>query len=144
MLPDHLQLGPTPTPTPTPLLKPAGRQLQSYPWLAPNSCFFDNGLELWYRAFQLWMPKLRTEFFGSLNPNSALASIFYHFRRRAKWEADSSQTDVDGLRELEICQAVLKNYIFHKWQLYEPGTFGCATTWIHHAIKVSHLPGFTG
>ena len=114
------------------------RALQSYPWLSPNSCFFDNDLELWYRAFQQWSPDARDTFFRDLDSKSVLASIFYHFNRRAKWELDSKRSHTDGLREFELCQTVLKNYIFDKWHLHEPGSYGCAVTWLHHAIKVGH------
>ncbi|KAJ7599419.1 hypothetical protein C8J56DRAFT_1040299 [Mycena floridula] len=39
---------------PEPLLvRQQKRLLRSYAWQAPNSCFFDTGLELWFRAYMM-------------------------------------------------------------------------------------------
>ncbi|KAK7008269.1 hypothetical protein R3P38DRAFT_2551988, partial [Favolaschia claudopus] len=113
------------------------RLLQSYPWLAPNSCFFDNGLELWFRVWLLWDDHARRTFIGILPTNSILATVFYHYERRREWIYGLARDNSlrAGLNELEMAQRVVKNAIFRKWKLYgKPTEYGCAKTWLTHAI----------
>ncbi|KAJ7130567.1 hypothetical protein C8R44DRAFT_906239 [Mycena epipterygia] len=78
--------------------------LQSYPWDSPNSCFFDNGMELWFRVYARWSSTEQRIFLASLPSNSALASFFYHFDHRLKW-AQSNSGIIHGLRELGLGQS---------------------------------------
>jgi hypothetical protein len=113
------------------------RLLQSYSWQSPNSCFFDNGLELWFRAFALWPGPTQAHFLGLLPHNSVLATIFYHFTRRLKWISDANGTDREGHQILGLAQSLVAHAIFVKWVLYPSHKdYGCAITWLHHAIHV--------
>ncbi|KAJ7892868.1 hypothetical protein B0H14DRAFT_3681323 [Mycena olivaceomarginata] len=128
------------------LLTPGTRQvdaaghkhlLQSYPWLEPNSCFFDNGLEHWFRIWLLWDQNTRKMFLKQLPSDSILAAIFYHYERRREWiyGYSGNQSMRAGLNELELAQRVVRHAIFSKWQLYgRPGEYGCCRTWLTHAI----------
>ncbi|KAF8160548.1 hypothetical protein K438DRAFT_1985650 [Mycena galopus ATCC 62051] len=110
--------------------------LQSYKWDSPNSCFFDNGMEIWFRAFSRWSNEERAAFLSSLPSESALADFFYHFQRRLRWVASPSPADIGGARELGLGQAKARYAIFTRWKLYtNPDSYGCATTWMHHAIR---------
>ncbi|KAJ6535381.1 hypothetical protein DFH09DRAFT_1091717 [Mycena vulgaris] len=98
---------PPPPPTPPSIPPPTAviyspRQLRSYPWDRPNSCFFDNGLEFWFRSFSKWSGAEQAGFLGSLPPNSALATFFFHFQQRLKWIATPSATDIQGTRVLSL------------------------------------------
>jgi hypothetical protein len=115
------------------------RLLQSYPWLRPNSCFFDNGLEHWFRIWLLWDQDTRKTFIRQLPTKSILASIFYHYERRREWiyGVTGDQSIRAGVNELELAQRVVKHAIFKKWKLYgTPDEYGCAKTWLTHAITV--------
>ncbi|KAJ6569381.1 hypothetical protein B0H19DRAFT_1066129 [Mycena capillaripes] len=93
--------------------------LKSYKWDSPNSCFFDNGMEIWFRAFSRWSTVEQAKFLTSLPPNSALADFFYHFQRRLRWLASPSPADVAGGRELGLGQAKARHAIFTRWGLYQ-------------------------
>ncbi|KAJ7476494.1 hypothetical protein FB451DRAFT_1557372 [Mycena latifolia] len=133
---------PTPPPAPPPAaITYSSKLLKSYQWDPPNSCFFDNGLELWFRAFSRWSDEEQAEFLTSLPPKSSLASFFFHFQRRLRWIASTSGTDIQGDRELGLGQSVARHAIFNRWQLYpNKDDYGCATTWIHHALRDSDPP----
>lgn len=63
---------------------------------------------------------------------------FFHFKRRLKWIYDPLGDGVDGQRELGLVQTLVRHIIFNKWTLYSrPDDYGCAITWLNHAIKVS-------
>ncbi|KAF8217308.1 hypothetical protein K438DRAFT_2082802 [Mycena galopus ATCC 62051] len=113
------------------------RLLQSYPWQQPNSCFFDNGLEHWFRIWLLWDQSTRKMFLKQLPSDSILAAIFYHYERRREWiyGYSGNQSMRAGLNELELAQRVVRHAIFSKWQLYgRPDEYGCCRTWLTHAI----------
>ncbi|KAJ6539989.1 hypothetical protein DFH09DRAFT_1089993 [Mycena vulgaris] len=135
---------PPPPPEPPSIPPPTAviyspRQLKSYPWDRPNSCFFDNGLELWFRSFSKWSGAEQAGFLGSLPPNSALTTFFFHFQQRLKWIATPSATDIQGTRVLSLGQSHARHLIFNRWQLYKnKDDYGCATTWLHHAIRDSN------
>ncbi|KAJ7893655.1 hypothetical protein B0H14DRAFT_2559638 [Mycena olivaceomarginata] len=99
--------------------------LKSYKWDAPNSCFFDNVMEIWYRAFSRWPDQKRALFLSWLPPRSALADFFYHVQRRLRWIASASPDDLDGVRELGLGQAKARYAIFTRWKLYSnPAAYG--------------------
>ncbi|KAJ7877119.1 hypothetical protein B0H14DRAFT_2567952 [Mycena olivaceomarginata] len=110
--------------------------LKSYKWDAPNSRFFDNVMEIWYRAFSRWPDQKRALFLSWLPPRSALADFFYHFQRRLRWIASASPDDLDGVRELGLGQAKARYAIFTRWKLYSnPAAYGSSIVWIPHAIR---------
>ncbi|KAJ7347350.1 hypothetical protein DFH08DRAFT_699704, partial [Mycena albidolilacea] len=114
----------------------AAHFLKSYKWDAPNSCFFDNVMEIWYRAFSRWPDQKRALFLSWLPPRSALADFFYHFQRRLRWIASASPDDLDGVRELGLGQAKARYAIFTRWKLYSnPAAYGSSIVWIPHAIR---------
>lgn len=114
--------------------------LMSYPWDAPNSCFFDNGLELWFRVFSSWSLEARSEFLLSVPTSSALATMFHHFDRRLKAIEDPATTKLTMERELGLGQSLVRHLIFDRWDLYETDSaYGCAVTWMQRAVTVSIL-----
>ncbi|KAK7047011.1 hypothetical protein R3P38DRAFT_3423671 [Favolaschia claudopus] len=117
--------------------------LKSYPWDAPNSCFFDNGMEMWYQAFLRWQIPEREQFLSQLPSVSALSCFFYHFQRRIRYLTNQKSTEAERERhlnqELGLGQAKARQFIFNRWMLYsDPASYGCATTWMHHAIRDSN------
>ncbi|KAK7012998.1 hypothetical protein R3P38DRAFT_3581609 [Favolaschia claudopus] len=118
-------------------------RLKSYPWDAPNSCFFDNGMEMWYQAFLRWPGPEREKFLLQLPSVSALSCFFYHFQRRIKYLTNQKLTEAERQRhldqELGLGQAKARQFIFNHWKLYsDPNSYGCATTWMYHAIRDSN------
>ncbi|KAF8516236.1 hypothetical protein JB92DRAFT_3311114 [Gautieria morchelliformis] len=110
--------------------------LKSYIWSSPNSCFWDVGTELLYRAFIGLNPELKKNMFNALKPSSHLGGLFYHFQRRQDWAEDRNGHVIAGTRELALYQGILRHLIFNKWQLYDsPSDFGCAMTWMHRLIS---------
>lgn len=110
--------------------------LQSYQWSSPNSCFWDHGQELLYRAFLLWPLDTRQQIKTALSSESLLCSMIYHFERRTK---KASGIASNYHRELSMAQTSLRHAIFDKWKLHNVGEFGAADYWIHHAIMVCVL-----
>ena len=50
-----------------------------------NSCYIDTAQELWFRAFILWEPELRTSFLTIEAPKTAvLRSLFVNYTRRIR------------------------------------------------------------
>ncbi|KAJ7916650.1 hypothetical protein B0H13DRAFT_1870985 [Mycena leptocephala] len=77
----------------------------------PKLLLFDNGMEIWFRAFSRWT---------------------------GDEQAVASPAMIDGDRELGLGQAKARYAIFTRWQLYEhPGSYGCSTTWMDRAIRDS-------
>ncbi|KAJ7825298.1 hypothetical protein B0H14DRAFT_3726915 [Mycena olivaceomarginata] len=107
------------------------RMLQSFRWDSPNSCFFDNPLEIWFRAFARWSEPERLDFLASIPSSSALAKFFYIFQRRLVWISGGSQVDLHGIRDLSLCQSHARMLIFDRWKLYDdPHAYGNATLWL--------------
>ncbi|KAK7040977.1 hypothetical protein R3P38DRAFT_2768395 [Favolaschia claudopus] len=106
-----------------------------------TSCFFDNGIEMWYQAFLRWQGPEREQFLSQLPSTSALSCFFYHFQRRIKYLNNQKLTDAERERhlnqELGLGQAKARQFILGRWKLYsDPNSYGCATTWMYHAIRV--------
>jgi hypothetical protein len=95
------------------------RMLQSFRWDSPNSCFFDNPLEIWFRAFARWSEPERLDFLASIPLSSALTKFFYIFQRRLVWISGGSQVDLHGIRDLSLCQSHARMLIFDQWKLYD-------------------------
>ncbi|KAJ7179791.1 hypothetical protein C8R46DRAFT_887044 [Mycena filopes] len=110
--------------------------LHSYTWEAPNSCFFDNSLELWFRAFSKWSATEQTEFLAMLPHDSPLADIFFHFQRRLKWITKTPAVRLEGIRELSLGQGKTRHAIFHRLEVYnDPTAYGSATKWMKSAVQ---------
>jgi len=101
---------------------------QSYAWQSLNSCFFDNGLELWYQAYTCWPSTVRDNFLTMVPTSSFLGCFIFHCDRRLKnlhQPTDSKQ----AFDNLEMMQFNTRHYIFNKWKLYaDPCEYGCAKT----------------
>lgn len=116
-----------------------GKQLSSYPWDAPNSCFFDTGMELWFRCYSLWSTAAREDFLRTLTPNSALATVFHHFSRRLKCIEDPKKLQTQLQQELSFGQTLTRNLIFEKFELHTPGEYACPTSWLIRTVKVGSI-----
>ena len=60
-------------------LIPKSRLMRSYIW-DNNSCFFDGGLELWFRMFHRSSGVERKEMLATLPPGTPLQQIFSHYQ----------------------------------------------------------------
>jgi hypothetical protein len=76
------------------------RIYQGYTWAAPNSCFWDTGVELLFRAFVSLPISLRTKMFLSLPPSSPLGRLFYHFQHWDEWWSDPEWPENEGYGKL--------------------------------------------
>lgn len=113
--------------------------LLSYKWQSPNSCFVDNGLEIWFRAYCTWPTETKAAFLASVPINSFLSTLFYHFDRRFKQIFDhSADKSIKALqRNLSLMQTITLHSVFEKWKLYaDKNEYGCAKTWLTHAVLV--------
>jgi hypothetical protein len=111
--------------------------LQSYRWWKGHSCFYDNSLEAWFRAYSCWPTAVRSSFRKAVPHNSFLSTVFEHFDRRLK--CVHKLTDkVTMTRELELMQVLTSNWVYNKRKLYKPKEYGCSMTWLLHAVQVSH------
>ncbi|EPQ53046.1 hypothetical protein GLOTRDRAFT_122355 [Gloeophyllum trabeum ATCC 11539] len=111
---------------------------QSYLWVSPNSCFIDHALELWWRCFCQWSPAEVEIFLDNIPKASAVASIFYHFKRRQTLLSDRSlTTDIDLQRELSLGQGVLLHTVLDVWKLVAKDGHGSPSAWMDHAVQPS-------
>ena len=109
--------------------------LQSYRWRDGHSCFYDNSLEVWFRAYSCWPPAVRASFQEAVPHESFLSTIFHHFDRRLK--CMHKLTDkVTMARELELMQVLTSNWVYDKRKLYKRNEYGCSMTWLLHAVQV--------
>ncbi|KAF9476157.1 hypothetical protein BDN70DRAFT_935258 [Pholiota conissans] len=109
--------------------------LLAYQWQKPNSCFVDNGLEIWFRAYLSWPGNLRTTFLASIPSKSFLSSLFHHYERRLKHLTEGASVTAHQ-QNLGLMQTITLDRVFEKWKLYPNKTdFGCAKTWISHALQ---------
>ncbi|KAF9555016.1 hypothetical protein CPC08DRAFT_766248 [Agrocybe pediades] len=109
---------------------------QSYIWQSPNSCFFDNGMELWYRAYVLWSEEDKKTFQKGAQPKeSYLAKFISHCEQRLKHSHKPTST-AQAVKELTKMQKLTRECIFKKWKLYKTASaYGCAMTWLSWAVK---------
>lgn len=112
--------------------------LNSYKWSKKNSCYIDNGIELWFRAFSRWSPDIQKNFLVTLPSDSYLATMFYHFKYRHQVLYSKSRvTETSYNSRMSLFQSQTFNKIWNVWKIHEEGNFGCAMTWMSHAITVS-------
>ncbi|KAF9547410.1 hypothetical protein CPC08DRAFT_648784, partial [Agrocybe pediades] len=114
--------------------------LQSYQWDPPNSCFFDNGMELLFRSFVLLPRKTRLDLMQAVPVDNYLSSLLYNFNLRL--DALYSAPDARRFRDItELMQLVTRNRIFDIWNLYDdPATYGNCKQWIIHTVLEGNMP----
>lgn len=114
------------------------RELQSYRW-EDNSCFFDVGLEIWYRAYLLWPREVRTSLTSTPPDNSVFASILAHYQTRIRWSSAGTSRPSKAAVEKEFgpIQKLVRDAIADKWKLSNVGDYGCAISWMNRTIQVS-------
>jgi len=81
------------------------QSLISHEWSGGNSCFFDVGLALWFKAFNRWPQQASDALLKLLPSHTVLASIFNHYEQRNKWLATGHGDLADGQRELSLGQS---------------------------------------
>ena len=108
--------------------------LTSYQWDSPNSCFFDNGLEIWFQAYILWPSAVKRNFLLHVPHESFLGMLIYHYACCLKHIHEPTEA-VTIVQNLGLMQSLTCHHIFWKWKLYSsPLENGCAMTWLQHAI----------
>lgn len=113
--------------------------VQGYQWDSPNSCFFDNGLETWFRAVLLWTDEALTEFQKIVPHKSFLGTVFFHYKRRLK-SLQGPTTPLKVVQDLALMQGLTRDYIFNKWKIYKNADhFGCCREWLDFAIQVGFI-----
>lgn len=126
-----------------PVIEPlADLGLMSYAWLSPNSCFWDTGFELWYRAVRRWDEGALDTLRMGLPAESFMSGLLCHFFRRRReeqrWGDVAAPESIRKMaHELQLGQRIGKQYIFDKWELYPHGAHGNASHWLQHAVQVS-------
>ncbi|PPQ81362.1 hypothetical protein CVT26_014503 [Gymnopilus dilepis] len=112
--------------------------LQSYQW-DNNSCFIDNGLELWFRAFSQWPFDSQSEFLRKVPTESFLGCLFFHYDRRLK--QISREVSLETLvRNLSLMQTLTRHYVCEVWKVHLLGDYGCSKTWLTRAVKDKNPP----
>lgn len=140
------------------------RQLQSYQ-MTGNSCYFDCGMELWFRAYLLWPPDNREAIVKLGVPNtSPLWTVLNHFRAHLLWilhpgeRASKGQVGSNkkgkgkeiwpapednlerGLDILSTGQTLIRNTLASKDAIYKSGTYGSTIRWMSDIILVCTKP----
>ncbi|KAF6748308.1 hypothetical protein DFP72DRAFT_820488, partial [Ephemerocybe angulata] len=112
-------------------------QLMSYKWLAPNTCFLDASLEVWFRGWMLWSEFEQNHLREKLPADSFLSFLTSHYRRRAEkmLNTDSPNSKGDMAQELALGQGKAMSYVIDKWKRVLPGEYYCAVSWLHWGIK---------
>jgi len=105
--------------------------LRSYVW-ANNSCFFDVGLELWYRVFAGSSLTYRNEIMALLPRGSTLESMFQHFQTRLAWTESGKPRNAKSM--LANIQDIVRQAISKKFNLHNVGDYGCARSWLARAV----------
>ncbi|KAE9401742.1 hypothetical protein BT96DRAFT_937764 [Gymnopus androsaceus JB14] len=117
------------------------RMLRSYVW-ANNSCFFDVGLELWYRVFAGSSLTYRSEILALLPKGSTLENMFQHFQKRLDWTETGKPRNAKSM--LSSIQDIVRQAISIKFNLHNVGDYGCARSWLARAVtdelSPEHIP----
>ncbi|KAF6751582.1 hypothetical protein DFP72DRAFT_850700 [Ephemerocybe angulata] len=113
---------------------------QSFKWSSPNSCFWDNGIELFFRTYVLWKADTRTKFRGLLPGDSFLMVLTSHFDRRLKLITSNKKKDVNAQSLLDLAlselQKALRARIFEKWHPdCSPTGHHSALSWIQDMVE---------
>lgn len=114
------------------------RRLQSYVWTDGNSCFYDCGLELWYRCLEEWPEVTRAEVLADIPDHTVLSRIMWSLRNRLRWaENIDSGNFFSGENIMSSCQKLVGAAILHKWKLIDnAGDYGQPAGWIFMATMV--------
>ncbi|TEB22116.1 hypothetical protein FA13DRAFT_1716359 [Coprinellus micaceus] len=88
---------------------------------AQNSCFVDTPRELWHHA-QLKMSPV------------ARQVLLLHFPSGSFMGVTTPESIRTLQRELNLGQSLTKRHVFDVWELYPVGEYGCAASWLQHAI----------
>lgn len=144
------------------------RQLYSYNYYK-NSCFLDCGLELLFRAYVLWPPRVRRDILIA-GEHNLLQSLFWQFHRRFDWiaapEAKHTSTNKKSLRKktelaanskrsrlpavsnadktdlsriLVSSQSVVRQQVYGIWKLYPQDTYGDVVHWLEKLFTVREI-----
>ncbi|KAH6891541.1 hypothetical protein BKA70DRAFT_1119941, partial [Coprinopsis sp. MPI-PUGE-AT-0042] len=133
--PDTLErLANATTSTPGNLAPLPRNALYAYCWNDCNSCYWDNSLELWFRAFVCWTEAEKAAFRHSLPSDSYLAFLCGHFTRRQRLIDDPKSTKRSILTELALGQTMTESRICDKWGLVLRGDFSSVDIWYNRAI----------
>ncbi|RXW17986.1 hypothetical protein EST38_g7867 [Candolleomyces aberdarensis] len=122
---------------------PAQEDLMSYKWLAPNSCFIDHTVELWYRAWRQWPVEEREDLRSLLPADSFLSFLTSHFACRSRLvleEKRTKNTQEKITRELALGQMKIKSLIFDQWKIALPGEYFCAVGWLQRGVQDPGTP----
>ncbi|KAJ2911686.1 hypothetical protein MD484_g8729, partial [Candolleomyces efflorescens] len=127
--------------------------LVGYKWESPNSCFFDNGLELVFRSYCLWPEESRAKLRDLLPNDSFLAGLLSHCERRLKLVAETKKSSLGAhkalTRALSTQQSVTRHKIFRKWlPELDENAHQSSLMWLQYAIEdgntCSDARGFFG
>ncbi|RXW12307.1 hypothetical protein EST38_g13547 [Candolleomyces aberdarensis] len=127
--------------------------LVGYKWESPNSCFFDNGLELFFRSYCLWPEEARAKLWDLLPNDSFLAGLLSHCERRLKLVAETKKKSTAAQKSLTLAlstqQTVTRHKIFGKWlPELDRSAHQSALTWLQPALEdgrtCSDAQGFFG
>ncbi|KAG2004428.1 hypothetical protein CC2G_015288 [Coprinopsis cinerea AmutBmut pab1-1] len=116
-------------------------ELLAYVWNGRNSCFWDSGLELLYRAYCCWPEDEAQRFRLQLiqqAKSSFLTWMFFHFHNRRMRVEENQRRKLR--QELLIGQQKMSHYIFDKWELLPHGSYGSVTMWLPRALKDGSPP----
>ncbi|KAF6745226.1 hypothetical protein DFP72DRAFT_1077676 [Ephemerocybe angulata] len=113
---------------------------QCYAWDGVNSCFYDHGLELLFRAYCLWPEDARARFRNLLPTDSFLQLKAAHFDRRLKLITHSKKKDKTVLKlltdALKDFQQAVREKIFTSWNPDLSATgHHSATVWIQESLQ---------
>ncbi|KAF8957620.1 hypothetical protein BDZ97DRAFT_1924498 [Flammula alnicola] len=113
--------------------------LLSYKWRSPNSCFVDNSLEIWFRAYSLWSDEARQAFLLLVPKDSFLDGLTYRYDRCLKYMHDSTSL-AKFKQDLDLTQTIILNYVVDKWKLVASGGYGCSMEWLSTGVKDGNPP----
>ncbi|KAJ3543689.1 hypothetical protein NMY22_g3056 [Coprinellus aureogranulatus] len=111
-----------------------------YKWVTPNSCFYDHGLELFFRSYYLLEASVRSHY-RSVFPSESYASLlFEHCDLRLQLLTSNKKKDADATKHLTKVlasfQKLTSERIFKKWKPeWDPKEYHCALLWWQPMIE---------
>ncbi|KAH6913743.1 hypothetical protein BKA70DRAFT_1518446 [Coprinopsis sp. MPI-PUGE-AT-0042] len=108
--------------------------LYAYRWNDCNSCYWDNSLELWFRAFICWSEAEKAAFRHSLPSDSFLAFLCGHFTRREKLIENPKSSKRSIITEFSLGQTMTESCICDKWGLALRREFASVDIWYNRAM----------
>lgn len=117
----------------------SSRKLMGYPWKG-NSCWYDGGLELWFRGWCQWSREDKNSLRAVLPLKSYICDLIRHFEARLRY-MDSEEPSADKMLQIELerFRDVTRKHVLDKWKVnFEEGdTFGDSVGWQGVAVKAS-------